>query len=72
MNYFFHCPLLVLPAWSWMMQVQVMDLVLVSNSYGSPGAAGWIRADVDNNGEITVLDLVSVSNAYDAVYWTKK
>lgn len=46
----------------------ILDLVLVSNLYGSTGNPGWIREDVDNNGEITVLDLNIVSN-YFGVSW---
>lgn len=42
----------------------ILDLVLVSNQYGSTGGLGWIREDADNNGWIQVLDLVSVSNHF--------
>jgi len=42
----------------------VLDLSLVSNKYNERGAQGWIREDVDNNGEVKVFDFVVVSNNY--------
>jgi hypothetical protein len=42
----------------------VLDLVLISNQYGDSGGSGWIREDVDNNGEIEVLDLVLISDHF--------
>ena len=47
----------------------VLDLVSVSNYYGSTGNSGWIREDVDNNGIIQVLDFVKISNHYGEVWW---
>ncbi len=47
----------------------IFDLVLISNKYGQTGANGWIREDVDNNGEIQVLDLVNVSTHYAETWW---
>jgi hypothetical protein len=46
----------------------ILDLVLISNVYNTYGSNGWIREDVDNNGEIKVLDLNAVSNVYGD-YW---
>jgi len=40
----------------------ILDLVLISNSYGLKGSQGWVREDLDNNGVINVLDLNLVSN----------
>jgi len=37
----------------------------VSNRYGETGNYGWIREDVDNNGQIQVLDIIFVSNHYN-------
>jgi len=44
--------------------VSILDIVLVSNQYGSTGGNGWIRQDVDNNGVVNVLDIGLVSNHY--------
>jgi hypothetical protein len=41
--------------------ITIMDFVLISNRYQSSGASGWIREDVDNNGNVEVLDMVLVS-----------
>jgi len=40
------------------------DNSLVSSRYGETGAPGWIREDVDNNGQIQVFDLVLISINY--------
>jgi uncharacterized repeat protein (TIGR02543 family) len=48
----------------------ILDLVLLSNCYGSTGSNGWIREDADNNGEISILDFVVVSNHYGETWWT--
>ncbi len=42
----------------------LMDLVIVSNTFGQSGPPGWIREDIDNNGAIEVFDLVLLSNQY--------
>jgi len=47
----------------------ILDLVLVSNQYGTTGNEGWIREDADNSGEIQVLDLVAVSNHFGEIWW---
>jgi len=47
----------------------VFDLVLVSNLLNEIGNTGWIREDVDNNGEIEVLDLSIVSLYYGESWW---
>lgn len=47
----------------------ILDLVFVSNQYGTTGGAGWIREDADNNGKIEVLDLVFVSNHFAESWW---
>jgi len=39
----------------------VLDIVAISNIFGSSGGIGWIREDVDNNGNIQVLDMTIVS-----------
>jgi uncharacterized repeat protein (TIGR02543 family) len=48
----------------------ILDLVLLSNYYGSTGSNGWIREDADNNGEVSVLDFVVVANHYSETWWT--
>jgi hypothetical protein len=48
----------------------ILDLVLVSNQYGSTGGQGWIREDVDNNGVINVLDINLVSNHFGENWFT--
>jgi hypothetical protein len=42
----------------------ILDLIRASNLYGSKGAAGWIREDVDNNGVINYADLSLISANY--------
>jgi hypothetical protein len=47
----------------------LLDFVAVSNHYSETNAqSGWIREDVDNNGEIAVLDLVMLSNDYESTW----
>jgi hypothetical protein len=45
-----------------------LDLVAISNVYGSTGEPGWLREDVDNNGVVQVLDLSIVSSFKDESY----
>jgi hypothetical protein len=45
-----------------------LDLVAVSNIYGSSDDPGWIREDVDNNGVIQVLDITITANNYGSSY----
>jgi len=47
----------------------LLDFNAISMMYGSEGSAGWIRADVDNNGKISVLDLALVSEHYEEGWW---
>ena len=35
---------------------------MVGNSIGLSGANHWVRADVDSNGTVNVLDLIQVGN----------
>ena len=35
----------------------VLDLLQISNHYGETGSPGWIREDVDNDGEVKIDDL---------------
>jgi hypothetical protein len=44
---------------------------LVSNSFNFSGKSGWIREDVDNNGEVNLLDISLVSNHYDETWWNQ-
>ena len=43
----------------------VLDLILISGHFDETGTGGWIREDMDNNGEVEVLDLVLVANHFD-------
>jgi len=45
-----------------------LDLVAVSNIYGITGDVGWIREDVDNNGQIQVLDITIIATHYGITY----
>ncbi len=45
-----------------------LDLVAISNKYGSSGSNGWIREDIDNNGFIQVLDLSIASSHFGDSY----
>jgi len=42
----------------------LLDLVLISNYYGTTGNTGWIREDVDNSGKVKLLDVTLVSNHF--------
>lgn len=45
------------------------DIEIFSLAYGQTGPEGWLRADVDNNGEIRVYDVVLISNHYQEEWW---
>jgi hypothetical protein len=45
------------------------DIQIFSEAYGRSGPEGWLRADVDNNGEILVFDVVLISNHYQEGWW---
>jgi hypothetical protein len=47
----------------------ILDFVRVSNLYGSTGASGWIREDVDNNGVVNILDMNLISNHYRDIWY---
>jgi len=47
----------------------MLDLTVISTQYGQINTPGWIREDVDNNGQIQVIDLVFVSNHYEESWW---
>lgn len=42
----------------------IIDLIFISNLFNSNGNNGWVREDVDNDGNIRVLDLVITSNHF--------
>ena len=44
--------------------VNILDKVMVRNSFGSSGPPGWISADVDCNGVVNILDKVVVRNEF--------
>jgi hypothetical protein len=44
------------------------DLIGTSECYGEQGPPGWIREDIDNDGEVFVFDLVLLSNHYQC-FW---
>jgi hypothetical protein len=46
----------------------LIDFIKISNHIGQNGAPGWIREDVDKNGQIQFLDLLPVSNNYGNTY----
>ena len=47
------------------------DIQTFSEVYGQTGPEGWLRADVDNNGEILVYDVVLISNHYQEEWWER-
>jgi len=49
--------------------ITVFDFILISNHFNETGSLGWIREDVDNNGEIKVLDIVLAANQYGNYWW---
>lgn len=48
----------------------LLDLVLISNYYGSTGSSGWVREDVDNNGKVKLMDVTLVSNHFGENWYT--
>jgi hypothetical protein len=58
------------PNWDVTMDgtVTLIDLIKISNQYGTTGPHGWIREDVDNNGIVELSDIVLVSNYFN-VSW---
>lgn len=47
----------------------LLDFVQISNHMGETGVPGWIRADVDDNGIIQILDMAIVSIHYGQSGW---
>lgn len=45
-----------------------LDLIAISNAYGTSGVNGWTREDIDNNGFIQVLDLSLASSHFGENY----
>jgi len=48
--------------------VNVLDMILVGNSFGLTGNAGWIAADINEDGSINVLDMILVGNHFGETY----
>lgn len=48
----------------------VLDFTLIANIYEQNGGSGWTREDVDNNGEIGLLDLVQLAIHYGDSWYT--
>ena len=46
----------------------VLDIISISSYYGKVGSPGWIREDIDNNGQIEVLDFNFLSIHYWQVW----
>ena len=46
----------------------LLDLTLISSSYGEEGQNGWMREDMDNNGIIQVLDLAIICSHYSETW----
>lgn len=46
----------------------ILDLLSVSNKFGLSGPPGWIREDVNNDGEVRVLDLVILDSYLNETY----
>ena len=44
------------------------DLVEIANHFDEEGTPGWIREDINNGGDVSVLDLVLVSNHFDETW----
>jgi hypothetical protein len=47
----------------------LLDYVTIGEHFGETGQNGWIREDVDNNGEVKVLDIVLAANEYGTNWW---
>ena len=64
------CSFAIPPNWDVTMDgtVTLMDLISVSNEFGTSGSLGWIREDVDNNGVVELSDIILVSNYFN-VSW---
>jgi hypothetical protein len=48
-------------------KVSILDVVLITASYGMRGTPGWIPADLDCDGRITILDVVKCTSRYAAI-----
>jgi hypothetical protein len=47
----------------------ILDKVLISVCYGQTGSPGWIREDINNNGNVNMADLTYDSNHYNECWW---
>lgn len=46
--------------------INIQDILDVANHYGETGVPGWIKEDINKDGEVRVLDLVLVSTHWGA------
>ena len=46
----------------------IVDLVLVAGHFDESGDVGWIREDVNNDGNVSIVDLVQVANHFDETW----
>lgn len=46
----------------------LLDFVLVSSSYTMTGDGGWLREDVDNSGQVDIIDFIIVSIHYNETW----
>ena len=49
---------------------KVFDLTMISNHYNETGISGWIREDVNNDGEVNMVDFMAVYTHYNENWWT--
>jgi hypothetical protein len=46
----------------------IMDLIFVANHFDETGPNGWIREDVNNDGQVSIVDLIQVANHFDETW----
>jgi hypothetical protein len=49
--------------------INMMDFLQLSSQYGRSGVNGWIREDVDNNGNVCIQDLILSAMKYNETWW---
>lgn len=49
--------------------INMMDFLQLALQYGKSGVNGWIREDVDNNGNVCIRDLILSAMKYNETWW---
>ena len=46
----------------------IVDLVLVAGHFDEEGPLGWIREDINNDGQVSIVDLVLIAGHFDEIW----